>query len=260
MYPVLFEVFGLIVPSWHFFFMLAAFAAMLCFKYLQQKYAPWVLENKSSNFIIIVYVSSYLGSRLYSIYVDERISDFREVAHALFSLGPMTLYGGVLLSGVSALVYLWHRNEDLPRVLDLLVPSVLIGIAIGRIGCFLNGDDYGVVIEKGSMWSVFAVRFTNHASEEYRLAVQLIESVICILIAFYCLRIIKYSKLRGAGRSGMIGICIYSVARFFLDFVRADSSALGVGYWLSVTQAISICLILCSVLMLVRKHMSTHYN
>jgi phosphatidylglycerol:prolipoprotein diacylglycerol transferase len=61
----------------------------------------------------------------------------------LFSRGGITWYGGLL--GGAILVLLAARRSRFPLVLvmNLAAPSLAIGQALGRVGCFLVGDDYG---------------------------------------------------------------------------------------------------------------------
>ncbi len=61
-----------------------------------------------------------------------------------FGLAGMNLYGGVLLAVGSLLFYLTWKELPLLPVCDLFAPSLGLGIAIGRIGCLLNGCCFGV--------------------------------------------------------------------------------------------------------------------
>ncbi|ARN57755.1 prolipoprotein diacylglyceryl transferase [Sedimentisphaera salicampi] len=61
--------------------------------------------------------------------------------------GGLELLGGVILAIAFILYYLWKKKCDMLTSLDILSVALLIGIAIGRIGCFLNGCCYGQVTE-----------------------------------------------------------------------------------------------------------------
>lgn len=71
--------------------------------------------------------------------------DFLVVAGRVlkFTEGGLVVYGALIGALVATLYYL-HRNK-LPKlaVADLVAPSMLIGLALGRIGCLLNGCCYG---------------------------------------------------------------------------------------------------------------------
>lgn len=61
----------------------------------------------------------------------------------LFSRGGLSWFGG-LLGGVGTGLWVLHRKRiPIVPALSAAAPALAIGHAIGRIGCFLVGDDYG---------------------------------------------------------------------------------------------------------------------
>lgn len=102
-----------------------------------------------------VFVAGILGARLF--FVIEYWEDFarptwREtiVEIAKFTEGGLVVYGS-LLGGFAAFLWFAHRNQ-LPwlRLADAIAPGVVLGMAIGRIGCLLNGCCYGGLCEHGA--------------------------------------------------------------------------------------------------------------
>src|SRR5690606_24018629 len=60
--------------------------------------------------------------------------------------GGLEFYGGLVLATVLAPLWLKFRERVSVRwYQDIVAPSVALGLAIGRIGCFLNGCCYGGV-------------------------------------------------------------------------------------------------------------------
>jgi phosphatidylglycerol:prolipoprotein diacylglycerol transferase len=57
--------------------------------------------------------------------------------------GGLIYYGGVALATAAILSYLWLRRLPIRRYLDIITPSLMIGLAFGRAGCLLNGCCYG---------------------------------------------------------------------------------------------------------------------
>ena len=57
--------------------------------------------------------------------------------------GGRAEYGGLLAGLLAIAVYLRIRRQPFLRYVDSITPAVALGIAIGRIGCFINGDDFG---------------------------------------------------------------------------------------------------------------------
>ena len=62
-----------------------------------------------------------------------------------FVQGGKSLFGGLLLGGLAAGLYFHVRKLPILAYSDAAMPAVALGYAIGRIGCFLNGDDYGTL-------------------------------------------------------------------------------------------------------------------
>lgn len=61
--------------------------------------------------------------------------------------GGLEVYGGLIAVVVLTLLYLWWSRESIRWYLDIMAPSAALGMAVGRIGCFLNGCCFGGVCE-----------------------------------------------------------------------------------------------------------------
>ena len=101
-------------------------------------------------------IGGLLGAKLW--YVAEQVARHPDVPATafLFSRGGLTWYGGFV--GGLGLGYWGIRRNRLPvaRAIDAAAPGLAIGQAIGRIGCFLVGDDYGIRTD-----SALGVEFPN---------------------------------------------------------------------------------------------------
>lgn len=87
-------------------------------------------------------VAGAIGAKLYWVFSDvERLS--RDARSTFFSGAGFTWYGG-LIFGLLAF-WLVSRRKSIPsaEALDGLGFTLPLSIAVGRIGCFLAGDDYG---------------------------------------------------------------------------------------------------------------------
>ncbi len=62
-----------------------------------------------------------------------------------FWSGGEAQYGGLIAGTLAVLLFARLRRLSFVRFADTLAPAVALGVAIGRIGCFLNGDDFGSV-------------------------------------------------------------------------------------------------------------------
>lgn len=99
---------------------------------------------------LLALAGGVVGARL--AYVIEKWDEFRPLpgsgrstfwAIANINSGGLIYYGGVGLATAAILWYLWRRRLPVRRYLDIIAPSLLIGLAFGRAGCLLNGCCFG---------------------------------------------------------------------------------------------------------------------
>ncbi len=79
---------------------------------------------------------------------DQNI-DWVATGQALLSVtqGGLVVYGAFLGAVVAAIVFFYVRKLPALAITDLVAPSLLVGLAIGRIGCLMNGCCYGGICE-----------------------------------------------------------------------------------------------------------------
>jgi phosphatidylglycerol---prolipoprotein diacylglyceryl transferase len=154
--------------------------------------------------------------------------------------GGMSFHGGVI--GVVVALWLFTRRYHRPflQVSDLLVPVVPVGLGLGRIGNFINGELWGRPADPSLPWAMVfpAVDSTpRHPSQLYEF---LLEGVLLfVLLALYDRRHPATGTLSGAFLLG------YGVFRFTAEHFREPDSFLGVlGLGLSMGQWLCIPMIL----------------
>ena len=55
----------------------------------------------------------------------------------------LVFYGGFLGGAVGSIIFLRIKRLPIMKILDILAPALIIGLAFGRVGCFFNGCCYG---------------------------------------------------------------------------------------------------------------------
>jgi phosphatidylglycerol:prolipoprotein diacylglycerol transferase len=87
------------------------------------------------------------GARLFHI-LDNADQFMADPLALILSRGGFSIYGG-LLAGIATGVLLLRRHRlPIPAMLDALAPSLMLGYAIGRLGCQLSGDgDWGIAAD-----------------------------------------------------------------------------------------------------------------
>jgi phosphatidylglycerol---prolipoprotein diacylglyceryl transferase len=99
-----------------------------------------------------LFVSGIVGARLF--YVIEYWHTFQsesvgETLKAILSVtkGGLVVYGCMLAGGAALAVFVYKYRLPGLVISDLIAPGVVLGMAIGRLGCFLNGCCYGGVCD-----------------------------------------------------------------------------------------------------------------
>jgi phosphatidylglycerol:prolipoprotein diacylglycerol transferase len=82
--------------------------------------------------------------------------------------GGLTFYGGFLVATLATVGYLHFSRRNVLYWLDVITPSMALGLACGRIGCFLNGCCYGDVARAGPgmVWPVGSIPWYHYAEEQ----------------------------------------------------------------------------------------------
>lgn len=98
------------------------------------------------------FVPGLLGARLF--YIVEYWPEFQRptlgatlAAIANLTQGGLVVYGALIGGMAGFAAYVYRRRLPLLATMDLAVPAMLVGLALGRVGCFLNGCCFGAACE-----------------------------------------------------------------------------------------------------------------
>jgi len=143
MYPELFRIPFLNVPLKPYgpMMVIGFLAALWLMKRLARDLSPDTQPITST--ALYGLIAGVVGARL--LYVVLNIDQFRGRPFAAFAVweGGLVLLGGVTLAVIVLMAFLLYHKLPIRHYLDILAVGVLIGVAFGRIGCFLIGDCYG---------------------------------------------------------------------------------------------------------------------
>jgi phosphatidylglycerol:prolipoprotein diacylglycerol transferase len=173
--------------------------------------------------------------------------------HLLFDRAGLVWYGGFLAGAGCVLLVLWRRRLPALRTVDAAAPALALGYAVGRIGCFLVGDDYGVPTSlpwgvkfpvglppstAGYLRSEFGVAIPAGVGDDQLLAVhptQIYETLAALAIWLLGRRLLRRSTT--VGDVALPILALLAGERFLVEFLRAkDDRLLGV---FTLAQAIS---------------------
>lgn len=107
------------------------------------------------NAALIAIFSGIVGARLshvlenFSAYTDPQRSALQNLWAAVnIHAGGLTYYGGFLLALPTVIAYAVWKKIPIRVGMDIVAPSIVLGLALGRIGCLLNGCCWGQVCDQ----------------------------------------------------------------------------------------------------------------
>lgn len=254
MYPILFELGGLTVTSFGVFMALSFFTA------------GWVLSRELArkrqdpdlawDLVMYAAIGGILGAKLYYmlLHLDETAAD---PMGALLSRSGLVWYGGFIVAALLILGHLARKRIGVPLVADAVAPALALAYAVGRVGCFLVGDDYGaptnlpwgVAFPQGAPPSTaanlraFGVQVPAAVPDATVLAVhptQLYEVAMSLVIFAILWRL--RDRIATAGALFAIWLSLAGMERFVVEIFRAKDDRFLAGF--TVAQVISIGLVL----------------
>ena len=257
MYPVLIQISGFTVTS---FGMMMALAFLVARWVAARELARVGLDPELAwDMVGYAAVFGILGSKIYYMILNWQ-DTVADPMRALLSRSGLVWYGGLILAAAVIACRVKKTGIPLGRMADASALALAVGYAIGRMGCFLVGDDYGrpsdlpwaVAFPKGAPPSTaanlreFGVDIPASVPDNTVYAVhptQLYE-VGMSLIIFLILKRVQ-PRLATPGMLFMVWVALAGVERFVVEIFRAkDDRFLGV---LTVAQLISILLMAAGV-------------
>jgi phosphatidylglycerol---prolipoprotein diacylglyceryl transferase len=149
MYPVLFHIGK---------FPISTFGLMMATAFLV---GSWITARRmkevgldpdlATTLLVYVMLGGILGSKLYFA-IDVSIREDKSFTELLFDRSGITWYGGLILGTVIGAIGARIHGVSVVQMMNCVAPAVAVGQAIGRVGCFLVGDDYGK--ESNLPWAV----------------------------------------------------------------------------------------------------------
>jgi phosphatidylglycerol:prolipoprotein diacylglycerol transferase len=214
---------------------------------------------------IWLFIAGVIGCRVfYCIQYSQRVFfDYRDGEYVLKSLpallfsavnlpdGGLVWYGGLVAGAIAAAYLCRQRKLNFLEVGDVVVPSLFLGLAFGRVGCFLNGCCYGdrctlpwgVRFPMGSVPDMSLVlRGFLGADQDFSMRLhptQLYSSLNALILFFLTSTYFYYRPRNGAVIA--LGALTYAITRFTIEFLRDDEvgqfgTSLTISQWLSIVM------------------------
>ncbi len=263
MFPVVFRIGSFAITS---------FGVMMFFSFVV---GAWILGRQLERYAINpqlawdllawIAVGGIIGAKLWYLALHWSAWMANPIGET-FSRGGLVWYGGFVGGVVAYWLQIRGRKLPLSTMFDATAPALAIAIAIGRVGCFLVGDDYGlptnswvgVVFPEGAsppstagyLRSVGA-NLPAAIPDSQLVAVhptQLYE--VGIALVMFALLIRWSRKRHHRGQMFALFMMMYAVERFFIEIVRAKGDRIVLG--LSTAQAASVILVILGAFVFMR--------
>ncbi|MBT3324896.1 MAG: prolipoprotein diacylglyceryl transferase [Gemmatimonadales bacterium] len=262
MYPIIFE-----FPAWVPFMggeAVTSFGVFMLFSFLTGGYLIRAEmarigedPDKAWDLVFMGVVGGILGAKIYYILLNyPRLAT--DPAALILSRGGLVWYGGFILATALVVWEIRRQKLPLPTMADVVAPGLAMAYGVGRMGCFLVGDDWGVPTDswvgiafpKGypattvSNIEALGISVDPALVEKYGQVLpvhptQLYEVGISTAVFFFLWKIRRHKH--NAGWLFMLWLGFSGAERFLVEFLRAkDDRFFGV---LTLAQIISLGII-----------------
>jgi len=230
MYPELFHIGG---------FTMNSFGLMMALAFISAGFvAHWQFKQRGVRpdfiygLLIAAVVGGLLGAKIHYLILHPD-----EWPGNLLSGGGLVWFGGLFGAILGVVIVTRLSKERLAAVMDAGAIAVSVGYAVGRMGCFLRGDDYGVPTDLP-----WGIAFPNglppttervHPTQLYEIAGSL---VIFALLAW-----VFSPRFKREGPLIFVYAVLAGIARLLVEFIRTNEPvALGLTsqQWIAVAMIV----------------------
>jgi phosphatidylglycerol:prolipoprotein diacylglycerol transferase len=235
--PILLQVGPLKIHWYGIMYLLGFVAAWFLSRYRARKTPELWSDEQIADIIFYGIIGVLLGGRLgyvlfynFSFYASNPMDIFKVWD------GGMSFHGGVIGVIIAHIMCGRKIGKSLFQIGDLVLPSLPIGLGLGRIGNFINGELWGSVtsLPWGVVFPKDPTGMPRHPSELYEFA---LEGVVLFTILW-----IYSSKQRPRMAVSGLFLLTYGVFRFLVEFVRLPDRQIGyiAWDWLTMGQLLTI--------------------
>jgi len=219
--PILIDL-GLIQFSWYgLMYVLGFLFSYFLVRYQLKRKDFGISKPEAEDLYFYLILGLIVGARLgYVLFYNLRMYLDHPLEIPAFWHGGMSFHGGLIGVVSVGILFCWKHKKSFWKIADLMIVTAPIGLGLGRIGNFINGELYGRVTQVP--WGmVFANGgpLPRHPSQLY-------ESTLEGGVLFLILWFLKDKKLT-AGSLLAIFLIFYGAFRFFVEFLREPDLQLG---------------------------------
>jgi phosphatidylglycerol:prolipoprotein diacylglycerol transferase len=194
-------------------------------KSLWEDRQPTLTSKQVDDLFIWIALGVILGGRLgYVLFYNPLHYLGSPLDIAKMWLGGMSFHGGFLGVVIALLIYGRRHRATLDRLLDLGAAATPLGLGLGRLANFINGELYG---RAGNV--PWAIIFPNDPQQIPRHPSQLYEAILEGFALFLVVRLAThcFKALAHPGRASGLFALFYGLSRIVVEFFREPDTQLG---------------------------------
>lgn len=246
MIPVLFKIGGLHITSWGVCFVIGVFICIKLGEIRGKKYNT--TTRTIGDLAVVLILSGVVGGRLFYVIEDINYYSTHPIEIIKVWEGGLIFYGGLIFGIIGGIIFLRRKKLSVSHFMDLIAPIVPIGLAVARVGCFLNGCCFGK--ETKSLWGI---EFPPNSYPTMEVGgkiypTQLWSSVIGVGIFFVLQQIEKKGKYKKGGLFFLF-LLLYSGWRVVVDYFRYYTETAYIIKGITHNQLISITMFITALLL-----------
>lgn len=250
--PVLLEIGPIAIRWYSLAYIVGLLIGIKYLRFINDKYNYLALSNELSERIITwLILGIIIGGRLGYVlfyYPTEYFNDPLEILKTWH--GGMSFHGGLI--GISLASYFFCKRYKLAflKLTDLLCCAAPIGIGLGRVANFINGELYGRATNQA--WGVVFLNqnIARHPSQLYE---ALLEGLVLFMILFLMTTRLKKAQAPGLLTSAFL--LLYSLFRIIIENYREPDIDIGLIYQnFTIGQLLSLPILLTAIIILANRH------
>ncbi len=242
MYPTLFKIGSVTISSWGVMVAIAFIVAYMVseFEFNRKR----MDRNLLQPLFIASVVGGLVGAKILFLMENVSLSEFLNQPTEYLASG-FTFLGGFLGALLLSLLIIWWEKASFWLIADAIIPAIAIGYGIGRIGCFLVGDDYGVPSNLP-----FAMAFPDGAVPTTVKVhpTQIYETIIMVGVFLLLWNLRKIPA--PIGWLASVGFIFMGLERFLIEFIRVTTPSSIPG--LTVAQLMSLGIIVIGIIKIIQ--------
>ena len=229
-YPYLFDIGGFHLPTYSVFVIIGLIVGSLVFFRLSRQQG----RNYDNTVLILMgaLVFGIIGSKL-PILIGNIPKIIEDPTNIMLYLSGRTVVGG-LIGGTIGVLLVKRIFNIKERRGNMIAPAAAIGIAFGRIGCYLRGCCYGIATNVG-LGTDFGDGVLRHPTQLYEATFH--------FLAFFIM-MYQYKRVQKPGVLFKYYVIAYFIYRFLSEFIRVEPDVISIFSGYQIASLVGIILLI----------------